>query len=353
MSRKKIPPLPDVSAWQPRTEVSYSLSTAFLKRCLAIEQRIKLRVQHECVTNIDNFDSGAGVEDIVRDELANLLPNRYAVRSGVLSDRGGQTGGDYDVVIFNANWVPVIKTGAATNSRRVHLPIEGVYTVGEVKQTLNYQTLDAAMEKIVIAQRLFRPPTSATRIVENRELNRCPHGLTNPLYSFVLATQVEKGFEFDEIIRRFVAINQRLRRLEMVRSLCVLGVGTVYWVYRDECGSIAPALFMGDDLHKELHIAYSSAEDIGSAFYPFAENLLLHLYHSILAPEDIPAAYGSQQRSIKISVTEDLTHSSYSRPVDSPSVPWDYEIEIFSSGKVDRLLGAHVSESADLNLESG
>ena len=132
MSSNNPPPLPDVSQWQPRTDASENLSTAFMKRCLASEERILLQSRHERDMTIDNYDSGSGVEDIIREELSQLLPNRYATKAGVLNDSFGQTGGDYDIVIFNSQWIPEIKAGATISSRRIHLPIEGVYAVGEV-----------------------------------------------------------------------------------------------------------------------------------------------------------------------------------------------------------------------------
>lgn len=339
---KKPPPLPDVSTWQPRVDAVDSLSKAFFLRCQASEARICLRAHQEREMAIDNFDSGLGVEDIVREELLKLLPSRYAVKAGVLNDFYGKTGGDYDVVIFNAHWVPEIKSGATAASRRVHLPIEGVYAVGEVKQTLTYASLDAALEKLVIAHRLHRPPTSATRIVENRELDSCNHGLTNPLYSFIIATRLEDGLSFEDVIRRFININQSLHRLEIVRTLCVLGVGTIHWVYRNSSGEIKPALLMGTDLHESLMIGLESSERVGSAFYAFARNLMLHLYHSVLAPEDIASKYGPADSCIQIANDDDLKHESYARPVCSPNVPWDYEWSPFYSGVVDRSLGAHL-----------
>ena len=226
------------------------------------------------------------------------------------------------------------------------MPIEGVYAVGEVKQTLTYKSLDEALEKLVVAHRLYRPPTSATRIVENRELNSCRHGLTNPLYSFIVATRLGDGLSFDDVVRRFVEINRGLRRLEVVRALCVLGVGTIHWVLLDDTGSIRPALFMGEDLQEVLQIGFKSAQE-GSAFYSLASNLLLHLFHSVLAPEDIAAKYGASSGSIKITHNEDLTHNAFARPVNSESLPWDYECDPFFTGKVDRVLGAHINDFED------
>lgn len=319
-----------------------------MHRCRAAEERIQLRAAYERGMNVDNFDSGAGVEDVVREEVANVLPRRYSTKAGVLNDRHGKTGGDYDLVIFNAGWTPVIKAGATAQSRRVHLPIEGVYAVGEVKQTLDFVTLDDAMRKLIVAHRLFRPPTSRHRIVENWELDRCSHGLTNPLYSFVLATRLAPGIEFEALIRRFVEINQQVRRLELVRSLCVLGHGTVHWVYRDEAGNIQPALFMGDDLKETLDIGLEPSRDAGPAFFTQLRSLMLHLYHCVLAPEDVAACYGPSAATIRVpSPEEELTHSPVTRATPSESVPWDVEWNPLWSGEVDEVLGAHTESRSN------
>jgi hypothetical protein len=205
------------------------------------------------------------------------------------------------------------------------------------------------MEKLVIAHRLHRPPTSASRIVENRELDSCPHGLTNPLYSFIIATAVGDGLEFDDLIRRFVEINRELRRLEIVWAMCVLGVGTVHWFYFLEDGHPQMPLFMGADLHETLHIGFESANHVKSAFYALVRGLMLHLYHSVLAPEDIAAKYGPKNNIVQTAKTEDLTHNSYARPNRSQSTPWDYEVDFWSTGEIDRVLGAHkeIRETGD------
>jgi hypothetical protein len=110
--------------------------------------------------NIDNFDSGLGIEDVIRDEMRKILPARYAIEHGVLIDRNGKTGGDYDLLVFNESWFPRIKAGATESSRRSYYPIEEAYAVGEIKQTLNYSTLDAALQKLIVAHRLHRPPNA-------------------------------------------------------------------------------------------------------------------------------------------------------------------------------------------------
>ena len=295
-----IPDLPNATEWQPRDSATETLQSVFLKRCVAVERSIRVRAQGEREMNIDNFDSGLGVEDILREELAKILPSRYNVTRGVLVDRDGKTGGDYDIVVFNETWFPQVKAGATDLSRRNYYPVEGVYAVGEVKQTLDYASLDSAMRKLVLAHRLIRPPTFAKRLVENRESGSCKHGLSNPLYSFVLATGLADKVSLESLIDRFYDINKQLKRLEVIRALCVLGHGTVVWSFRDPVqGGLTPALFMLDDLYDPIVPAYFHVDDVTSALFALVSNLMLHLFESVLAPEDIAALYGTPNRNVK------------------------------------------------------
>lgn len=307
MSNKdSSPPLPDTTQWLPRINSSETLKSAFLKRCTGIETLIRIRAQFEKEMNIDNFDSGPGVEDIIRGEFNLLLPSRYSVRAGVINDRNGHTGGDFDVIIFNDLWFPVVKAGATLESRRIHLPIDGIYAVCEVKQSLDYAALDKAMEKLVVCHRLHRPRTKANRLVENREINSCSHGHSNPLYSAVIATDLKDGVELDRLVERFFDINKTLKRLEVIRALCVLGHGTVTWGFVDDSGESKPTLFMMEDIYRPIFPVYHKMPRVESALYPLMADLLLHLYHSVLAAEDIAPSYGPVIHNISIPTSQDI-----------------------------------------------
>ena len=86
--------------------------------------------------SVEAFGSGLPIEEVVREEFRNLLPNRYAVKAGTLVDATGYSAGDCDLVLFNDLWFPAVKASPTPSSRSVILPIEGVYAVGEIKQTL-------------------------------------------------------------------------------------------------------------------------------------------------------------------------------------------------------------------------
>jgi hypothetical protein len=284
--------LPDTTAWRPREQASTKLGTAFSKRCLVGEEHLRRILAHERDLAVDAFDSGIPFESAVREEIGRLIPRRYEVKDGTVVDRNGLSAGQVDVIVFNHMWLTTVNAPIADHAARLLVPIEGIYAIGEVKQRLTKKTLDSAMEKLVTCHRLHRPRTYANRIVENREGSSCPHGLTNPLFSFILAGEADDG-EFEPLINRFFDINRQLRRLEVVRCLCVLGSGAVTWAFSDPLreGEIRLALFMRDDLFHPIMPAYARVT-AAPPFYFLMQMLHLHLFDSVLGPEDVATAYG-------------------------------------------------------------
>ena len=258
--------------------------------CQAVQSRIVMEASIEERFSIDNFDSGLGLEDIVRQELSKLLPDRYSVDVGVVNDRDGRTAGDCDVLITNRMWAPVVKLGATPESRRVHFPIEGIYSVVEIKRTLGFEELDNAMEKLVKVSRLNRLKLSYGHITENQYLKGLDkeNQILNPLWTTVLATKLKDGVVFRDIARRFRQINACLERDEMVTDLYVLGHGTAWYSPAD--GSAGNATFMWDrDILIELRFSDQKPEN---TFYVFFVQLLGHLTRSVLPVNKIISCYG-------------------------------------------------------------
>ena len=282
--------LPDVTKWMPQEGVGFGLKKALLTRCQNIEKHILAKVEEEKAYNVENFDSGIAIETIVREELKKLLPSRYGVTSCIIDDRFGRTSGAHDIVIVNNQWFPHIKGDDMDNQRNIHYPIEAVYAVIEVKQTLSYKTLDSAMEKLVKCHRLYRPNTSYTRLTENRRSHDDPTGTTNPLFTAIISPLLSDGITIDDIIERFFLISKGLYKRELVRSFCVLEQGMVSWGY-NEGNEVRSAYFMSD-LGIPVMPVYHKMGTTASVFYDFLIELMVHLNNSILAPEDIMAFYG-------------------------------------------------------------
>jgi len=298
-------PIPDTSGWKPR-DASKTLAAVFAEECAVAQERLLAYLRHEKRTAVDNFDSGLPFESMVRKELARLMPRRYSVTSGYLLDREGRTAGHCDFLAFNEAWFSPVKSSEEKN--REYLPVEGVYAVGEIKQTISQSTLDEALEKLVKCHRLSRPRTYAHRIVENRESCDCPHGLTNPLFSFVLAAEISAGESMQTLIERFFNISKQLKRLEVVRALCVLGEGTVAWSFRDPLDhhEIKPALFVEGDLFHPIFPTYSPASHRNPLLF-LIQMLLLSLFHVVLGPEDLAIAYSFDNKGIQVPASPDVT----------------------------------------------
>ena len=283
--------LPDVNGWKPTASNNDSLRNALMTTCQIAQKRIVSRAEAEIRFNIQQFDSGAGVEDVVREELGNLLPQRYSVDSGVVDDRLGRTAGDCDVLIRDPLWSPVIKLGATARSRRRHFPIEGIYAAAEIKQTFGLAALEKAMEKMVKLSRLDRSVNPYGHITENQHLPSLDQSglVLNPLHTSVFATRLEDGVSFEEIANRFGAINAMLDRNSMVKTLCVLDAGTAW--YSVESGNPYDADFMRD--RGENLILQINAEESDNAFYRWYVLLGSHLTRSVLGLTGVFRGYGS------------------------------------------------------------
>ena len=283
--------LPDVGVWQPKGSKEGTLRNALMMTCQVAQRRIVARAESEAAFNIENFDSGLGVEDILREELANLLPQRYSVSTGVVNDGCGKTAGECDLLVRDHMWSPVIKPGATAVSRRFHFPIEGIYAAVEIKQTLGFGQLDDAMKKMVTLARLKRPDNPYGHITENQHLEWLDKQgkILNPLHTTVFATRLENGIVFEEIVERFGAINELLDRNSMVSMLCVLDQGTAW--YSVESGKPLNADFMRD--RDQPLILQVNAREPENAFYRAFQLLTGHLTRSVLGLTHIFDTYGS------------------------------------------------------------
>ena len=291
--------LPDVEVWQPRVTKNQALLHSLMIKCQIVQSRIMARADSEIKFKVQNFDSGLGTEEIVREELASLLPSRYSVSPGLISDGLGQTAGDCDLIVRDSNWSPVIKPGATSQSRRFHFPGEGVYAVTEIKETLGRKELDAAMEKLVIINRLERAENSYGHITENQHLSWLDKegSILNPLHTTVFTTRIPNCSTFDDVVDRFGAINAKLDRKDMVKMLCVLGQGTAW--YSVESGSPFNANYMTDT--GVPLIMQINRREPENAFYRYYVELLGHLSRSVLGLGSLTSAYGASppQRDIR------------------------------------------------------
>ncbi|GIM83860.1 DUF6602 domain-containing protein [Winogradskya consettensis] len=280
-------------SWRPKRSPE-NLHRALGGRYKYVEKLLLLRSAAEVDFRDSNFGSGLPIEAIFRDELSRLLPTRYTVTCGTVSDRNGLTAGDCDVVLTNQEWFPAVKARATPDARYQVAPIEAVYGVLEVKQTLDTDSLDSAMAKLVRCHRLFRPLTAYSRFTENRGLFEPTDWLGNPLFSAIVAVRKHHDATVEDLLDRFVRLNRTLQRLEMVQCLCILGEGCFFWGWNPP-GAENPsvATFRQEDLTADLHVVQATEQHGESALGGLMSRMLGHINQVVLSPADIAVHYGA------------------------------------------------------------
>ena len=189
-------------------------------------------------------------------------------------------------------WAPALKLGATPNSRRFHFPVESIYSAIEIKQSLSFAQLDAAMEKLVQMSRLTRPNVTYGQVTENQHfLDLDRNGwILNPLHTAIVATGLQDGVKFNDLAHRFGAINAMLERNAMVTELCGLDTGSTWYVASNSEGGRAVADFMRDEVRSLSQGIFEREPD--KVFYYFIVRLLGHLNRSMMKLGEIPDVYG-------------------------------------------------------------
>ena len=113
-----------------------SIAELFANQQAKLEAELFTPVVHGTTT-------GDTSEDRWRALLQSFLPSRYQIATGFAVDHTGMTSEQNDVVIYDEQYSPLLWT----NDHAVYIPIESVYAVLEVKQTLNLATFTAATSK--------------------------------------------------------------------------------------------------------------------------------------------------------------------------------------------------------------
>ena len=97
---------------------------------------------------------GAAAEQPVRDQLEQVLPRGIAVGEGFVIDSYGGTSRQQDVVLYERDICPVFSINRTPQT--TYYPCEGVIGVGEVKSSLDRDSLQDAFQKVASAKRLRR-----------------------------------------------------------------------------------------------------------------------------------------------------------------------------------------------------
>lgn len=163
-------------------------------------------------------DRGEDREEVLREFLAQHLPQRYGVTKGEVITRVGATSHSADIIIYDVLHCPVLYSG-----RTVVLPVEGVYGIIEVKSRLSKAEFVDVSTKIERFKQLAPRDLSVIRTREYVTLHR-------PSRPFGIAL----GFALSENSLESLTVNFNERHGEIhdvnffVNLVAVLGAGVIH-----------------------------------------------------------------------------------------------------------------------------
>ena len=92
--------------------------------------------------------AGDAAEQVWLDLLHRYLPKRFVAAPAFVVDADGMRSRQIDIAIYDAyNFPALFVPGVTSNLSRVHIPVESVYAVFEVKPTISRQWMRDAVEK--------------------------------------------------------------------------------------------------------------------------------------------------------------------------------------------------------------
>ena len=97
---------------------------------------------------------GSAAEQPVRDQLEQILPRGIAVGEGFVIDSYGGTSRQQDVILYERDICPEFSINRTPQT--TYYPCEGVIAVGEIKSSLDRDSLQDAFEKVASVKRLRR-----------------------------------------------------------------------------------------------------------------------------------------------------------------------------------------------------
>lgn len=180
----------------------------------------KLKIDFDGVTRQikHNGVKGSAREDLLKDYLRDLLPNKYSISSGIIIDFNQNQSKQQDFIIHDAfNCPSFFKTDSNTI-----LPIESIYATIEIKSTLNYDTLKQSVENIESVRKLHKLPNR--NIISNDYNEQYPLG-------FVFA--YSSDYSLEQIQMKLFELNKSVDGRHQISIVCVLDKGLIFNVYKD------------------------------------------------------------------------------------------------------------------------
>ncbi len=180
----------------------------------------KLKIDFDGITKQieHNGVKGSAREDLLKDYIKNLLPEKYSISSGIIIDNNQTQSKQQDFIIHDSFNCPSF---FKTNSNSI-LPIESVYATIEIKSTLDYHTLEQSAKNIESVRTLNKLPN----INNSKNLYDCVYPL-----GFVFA--YSSTYTLEQIQKKLFEINKHIDVRHQISIICILDKGLIFNVQKN------------------------------------------------------------------------------------------------------------------------
>lgn len=176
-----------------------------------IAQQLQAEVDFVNSTIEHQASKGAGNELALRRGIAELLPDRFGVDTGIVIDRNGKQSKQCDIIIYDKHNYPGLLA-----LRTTHLfPVDIVYAAIEVKTTLTTCEIDSSIDNIESVKSLDYIPRTvvyqSSKTTPGQERLAVSSIETTPPLGFVFAAR-SKARKLETIRDRCLAYSEEKRK---------------------------------------------------------------------------------------------------------------------------------------------
>jgi len=264
----------------------------------------KMEIDYQEVTShIDHMGlRGSARENILREYIKQLLPKKFAVGSGIITDANGTQSRQQDFIIYDAFNSPSF---LQMDSLSTVLPIESVYSTIEVKSRLTKDELEKCITNYKSVKDLVLSP-----FVQDFS----PHGVYNQICGYVFSYTSDASLE--TVALNVQNLSEELPIDQQPTMICVLDKGLIVHVDKRNPLNIlvSPSenttwAIIKNEKEKNLYIFYlllqqylNSAKNLPPDLfkYAYAEHIIDNTTINIptgIIPDDLCVQFGESKIS--------------------------------------------------------
>lgn len=257
----------------------------FIYNLEAVAQKLKIDFDGITKQIEHNGVKGSAREDLLKDYLRKLLPEKYSISSGIIIDNEQKQSKQQDFIIHDAFNCPSF----FETESNIILPIESVYATIEIKSSLDYSTLEQSVKNVESVRKLKKLPNK--NIVRNQYDSFYPLG-------FVFA--YSSNYTLEQIQKKLFELNQNISGKNRISIICILDKGLIFNVKKNNVAEVT--LIPNDDT-----LLARSDGNIENSLYSFYLFLLEYLDSvNIQIPSLIEYARKNNAFKVSISIPNEL-----------------------------------------------